>query len=871
MGILINNITATIAPAASPPFFPTAKEPPKKLGFLISCYNVQNHKFLSERPHLLEGRYIAEHNKGVAFDCMHTFDPLHISTFLSEYESPAAHRRIALHIIRIFDTGMNVDDIIDTFLKPAFEDMVKSGKIYNEMPGWLNELRRDYVVETTASVQDDLLGNKKMLEEFAFIKRKLLGCSNKISAEAFKQFLKENPDITEVYGFIDQVNLYFLNEQSTITSFDDTQRHLIFKLDDREVPVHLFGTDDTPAYRDGMRLFALEQGLRIPYDHEDEMFDPKPSITGYEKIVKAFGCFKDWWDRCEHYSEDHQELVDWLHEDETSEKFIHTYQDFVQLVDLAKTYDFNIAQIPDEKTFDAAIQLRQAKKLQSLENTDVFPKELSLEERLANAKKIYDLWMKSTNQSIEAVEGNQNDPRNQLPANAFDKKSEVAALEAINMAMEIIFSKRKRREKPTEQSFDPVDKSKAPANDIETIRAEIEKITASRVPALTDLLPVTNNSMTAPELSATLKKYLELIRLAQEALVKFNQRQMDLFDPLVGENSCQIRATMFTEILSKPDIDEMVSATQRRLAEHAVKIKSLLDKLPAKSGQMASCKSFLQQNKALLEISEEIAIIISSFILTEKKIIEKENKFGDTVRTERSSSKILSERKGISGSFAAALIKAAQKLLSRYSAIYVQRLAFRMFSNKEERSTAKIAFNNVKKDILDRSFVPFYHGMRVLLNNMYENGTPLVLNIKQYVKGESTSYDNLTLVFGNQGKGSYSLVDNPTDYLKKFAVIFNAKSITEKEQSKEDLIAKVLIPKVENLILSASADHTEINGWNDDSLPNDPLFLMHRQKALEWGACYANPSVLMVQHVCCGTVEQKMIEASPIHEICIKI
>src|SRR5262249_3352848 len=154
-----------------------------------------------------------------------------------------------------------------------------------------------------------------------------------------------------------------------------------------QVSVHLFGTDDYPAYRDEMRIFALENGLRIPYDHVDEIDNKtdKP-ITGYEKIRKAFESFREWWDNYDHYAEDHEELLELLHEDEDSELFIQTYQDFVQLIELARVHDFKMAQIPDEKTFEAAIRLRQAKNLQAFENTTVFPKNLSLEDRLAKAK-----------------------------------------------------------------------------------------------------------------------------------------------------------------------------------------------------------------------------------------------------------------------------------------------------------------------------------------------------------------------------------------------------------------------------------------------------------------------------------------------------
>lgn len=852
------------SPEASVPFFSPAKEPPRKLGFLIDGCNIQDWNYLNKRPHLLEGKYIAEHNKGVAFDCMHVFDPLHLSSFFCQFPE-TLHKRIALYLIRIFANSANVDDLIETFLKPAIQAMIDSGQVYYERPGWLNELSSESILDTLASIQKELGGYENLQAEFSLIKRKLLRSSNEISSNAFKKYLEENPDITEVYGFIGQVSLYFLDEHSTITRFADDQRHLIFKLGNREVPVHLFGTDDTAAYRDAMRLFALEHGLKIPYDHEEEIYCKQDEpITGYEKIVKAFKSFREWWDKYDHYGEYHEELVEWLHEDDNSESFINSYQDFVQLAELARLHDFYIPQIPDEKTFEASIQLRKAKKLQTEENTTIFPKDISLEERLAKSKKIHDFWMKFSNQDaggIETVDGKQTDSGGQSRAgSSVDKKVTLSYLETINMAMDIFFSKMKRREKSTSDSPVSSAKTHAPANVIFEARKEIEKIASSRVPSLLDLFPVSDSTIPASELSFSLKKYLDLIRLSQEALTKFKNREMPFFDPLVGENSCQIRAAMFTEILNQPDIDAKVSSTLSRLTEHAEKIQDLLDKMPSKLDQNASFKSFLQQEKALFEISEEIAIIISSFILTETTVINyKQNESGVPLRKERIPPNIFSERKGLSTKFAKDLIKTTQKNLSKYSVMYVQRLAMKLLFSKEEKAAAIQAFKNVKTDKFNRRLVPFYPTMRLLLNEMYTNGTPLVLKIKQFVKGQSTPYGKVTLIFGNQGKINYSLLKDPSNLLKKGAVFFRAKSITDKQQSKNDLKEKILAHNVEDLILSASAAHPQFGC--EDSVLDDPLFQTYRQNAHVWGTSLDNPSLFLVQHVCCETVEQKLIEA----------
>jgi len=125
--------------------------------------------------------------------------------------------------------------------------MMRDGD-YQEYPGWMRELRSNAIVETLSSIQKELGGYDQMQSEFGLVKRKLVRCSNEISSDLFKHYLEENPEITKVYGFIDQLQLHFLDRYCTVTQVSDTQRHLIFKVGAREKVVFVAPPVEIPIF-----------------------------------------------------------------------------------------------------------------------------------------------------------------------------------------------------------------------------------------------------------------------------------------------------------------------------------------------------------------------------------------------------------------------------------------------------------------------------------------------------------------------------------------------------------------------------------------------------------------------------------------------
>jgi hypothetical protein len=299
---------------------------------------------------------------------------------------------------------------------------------------------------------------------------------------------------------------------------------------------------------------------------------------------------------------------------------------------------------------------------------------------------------------------------------------------------------------------------------------------------------------------------------------------------------------MFAEILKKKGIKDQIRQVGIDLEQHSEHVRSLLTDIPAKAFYVDSFRFYLKQNNASFEISEDVAVIISSFILTEAKIME------------------LKTNRGITSNYAKAIIRISQIKLAEMSVLYVQRLALRMLLNQEEKVASKLVFDQVKIDLKKRKLVPFYPTMRLLLQEMRRNEVPIVLRIEQFLKGQSEPYGIFSMVFCNFGEGEYYPHRDPKLLLQKMALVFHSVSVNEIKQSKKAIIEKVLKHKVTNLILSASAAHPQYTCQNEGFPFEEPSYQKYLALAYEVGTWRGNPCLFDIKHLSFTKIDEQMIE-----------
>lgn len=806
-----------------------APTPPRERAYIVddSIENVADHFY--------EIGLIMGGNEGALFNCMQqTFNADHIALFLGKFPE-ILHKRLCLYIIRIFASSVNVDDIIEVILKPATK------LLYPDYPLWLKELSFDGILDTLAIIQKEVGGHQKLQEEFELMKKEFLRSSNEISAKNFLDYVESNPAITEIYGFIDQSRLSFLDNVGSVTHSGICQRHLKVKQGTRTIHVHLFGCDYVNSFSLALRAFAIENGLKVPANYDDPRESSHVDIAtvkNSDKVKMAYHFLCLWWEKFNLDQCNENALVSWFLFDSKS-NLIETFEQFQELAEMAK-HSPQLPNFPDRQTFKKIILARAAKKYQSLANTTVFSNTLSHATRSEKVKRFTDLLIKSS----------------------WFKPIPFFFVNADEAGIDLALSKLTNRNPAIlEETSVKLPWWRMTLALHSHVRKEFERFRFSYNPSLIDLLPISENPLSPFELSIALQKYLDLIRLAEEALGKFKQRELKYFNPLVGENACQIRALLLSEILNKQDIDEIIANIQKGLEAHKNHLQTLLRTIPNKQ-ELMSFRKFLQEHHELFYIPEELVTIISSFILTDTKdVYYQPNEQGIPVFVERLPVEKLMMRRNLTKKYAADLIKTAQRKLAEVSVIYIQRLALRRLSNKQEKASAALAFSLVKTDTLQRNRVPFFPTMRLLLTEIHHNRIPLVLKIKQFIAGQKEHYGKSTLIFCNQGQGRLTLLTKPAHLFKKGAVSFEVGSVTKQRQSIEILKNQILKTQIEDYILSAAADHPHFE-CQDSELANTSIE-EYRQKALELGACHANPRVFMVLHVRCKTIEQKLIDRLP--------
>ena len=119
-----------------------------------------------------------------------------------------------------------------------------------------------------------------------------------------------------------------------------------------------------------------------------------------------------------------------------------------------------------------------------------------------------------------------------------------------------------------------------------------------------------------------LKKYICLLKIAQEAFTAFQQGNFKEFDALVGENACQIRAVKVAMIASKKlvDPDPLVKSIKQRLEklpkELPTSAGSESEKLKSKNKDKSPEAAFLsgkdQSGKSLETLLKEEDIQLST-------------------------------------------------------------------------------------------------------------------------------------------------------------------------------------------------------------------------------------------------------------------
>ena len=138
---------------------------------------------------------------------------------------------------------------------------------------------------------------------------------------------------------------------------------------------------------------------------------------------------------------------------------------------------------------------------------------------------------------------------------------------------------------------------------------------------LHQILPYDLTIRKGKELQTGLVEYQFLLRAFLEAIDQFNKGNLEKFDSLVGENACHIRAVQLALIVKKGGIDFV---SLKRIEEIFSAIDDLLQskKMQALLSGGASLQEVLENEKFLIQVTQEEVFLIRNFLLSEAREVE---------------------------------------------------------------------------------------------------------------------------------------------------------------------------------------------------------------------------------------------------------
>ncbi|HLG23688.1 MAG TPA: hypothetical protein VI564_02030, partial [Candidatus Nanoarchaeia archaeon] len=250
---------------------------------------------------------------------------------------------------------------------------------------------------------------------------------------------------------------------------------------------------------------------------------------------------------------------------------------------------------------------------------------------------------------------------------------------------------------------------------------------------LSDLLPYDTASKTGIRLKDGLNEFLVLLTASEAAIEAFLNGNLHNFDPLVGENACQIRAIKIALIALDPpkDIPKYLQSFKRAKE----KIEKFIQNVEDFSNIEMSLKSYLFNENVDFALSDDLFFLIKSFILTRTKIVlpfYKDNM--PLVENAYTDSKKIKEIGKVGSSFSGELVKKARKRLSKSSAKFVQELAHNLDSSDSAKKYTTdqfaISHNGLK-------CLPYYWLTRVLMIKALNSAIPIVMIAQQIAKDQA--------------------------------------------------------------------------------------------------------------------------------------
>lgn len=364
-----------------------------------------------------------------------------------------------------------------------------------------------------------------------------------------------------------------------------------------------------------------------------------------------------------------------------------------------------------------------------------------------------------------------------------------------------------------------------------------------------------SNKKKHADLQKGLEAYKFLLSVSSTAISLLQNRDLEKFDSLVGENACQIRAIKIALIASKKldsfnDLSQRVSKTLEKVHEVLSTFQS-----NAHVQQRLSLVDLIDQYKLDVLLVPEESFLIQSYILTEMKEIKYATEcMASVLINEKCCPEMLQKKyPQISCAFLEKTAKKMRRLLSISSVQFVRQVA----SELQDPSLIKMVAKDFEREHNKLTCIPTFWSFKALFTLAQQKRIPLVIHAK----------------FLGAVEEGYRVVDEEFLYFK---VCQRARSYLKIEPNEEELILPACIiqgvvcpreggpfPKQEwresiartsiiDMLLAIGANHRQYPDPNQSISIEDGEYEYYKNLADTMGFSLNNPITFFAQHIYCS-------------------
>lgn len=369
---------------------------------------------------------------------------------------------------------------------------------------------------------------------------------------------------------------------------------------------------------------------------------------------------------------------------------------------------------------------------------------------------------------------------------------------------------------------------------------------------LSHLLPYDPSVKVGPRLKDGLKEYLLLLASTELAIQSLQQGELAKFDPLVGENACQIRAVKLALIIKKFSFD--TGRLLEKIAELKIKVEELLNH--GRFEEQISLRDVLEGEGLNFEIDYSILFLIKSYSLSVVKVPRPFKSELPLVKNESTDSKKLKEISSVGSMFADNLVTNLREKLSASSVVFIQGLVKDWCSMDPCVEMVSDKFSVYHRGL---KCIPCYWTTRVLMKEALNHSIPVVMIAEQKAKDRNYETVRKTSIFFQPTSYGYKQVDQSLFDPNEPAVILLGATCRNDEElpDNQDWIEELLEYSPDDLILAYAASHRQYPDSAKDALVKeiqDTEYNDYKSKANEWGCSSENPSRFFLSHAFCDRI-----------------